>query len=61
MNTTAASRTLRPLCACTLRTAAVLYQSVIVTASDPGVSLGGTHVDEDEVLAADFGQWGLAR
>ena len=35
--------------------------SVIVTASDPGVSLGGTHVDEDEVLAADFGQWGLAR
>ena len=41
--------------------AAVLYQSVIVTASDPGVSLGGTHVDEDDVLAADFGQWDLAR
>jgi hypothetical protein len=41
--------------------AAVLYQSVIVTASDPGISLGGTHVDEDEVLAADFGQWDLAR
>ena len=41
--------------------AAVLYQSVIVTASDPGVSLGGTHVDEDDILAADFGQWDLAR
>ena len=41
--------------------AAVLYQSVIVTASDPGISLGGTHVDEDQVLAADFGQWDLAR
>lgn len=40
---------------------AVLYQNVIVTASDPGVSLGGTHVDEDVVLAADFGQWDLAR
>lgn len=41
--------------------AAVLYQYVIVTASDPGVSLGGTHVDVDEVLAADFGQWDLQR
>lgn len=41
--------------------AAVLYQSVIVTASDPGISLGGTHVDEDDILAADFGQWDLAR
>ncbi len=41
--------------------AAVLYQSVIVTASDPGVSLGGTHVDEDDVLAGDFGQWDLGR
>jgi Domain of unknown function (DUF1906) len=41
--------------------AAVLYQRVIVTASDPGVSLGGTHVDEDGILAADFGQWDLAR
>jgi Domain of unknown function (DUF1906) len=36
---------------------AVLYQVVIVTASDPGVALGGTHVDVNEVLAADFGQW----
>ena len=41
--------------------AAVLYQYVIVTASDPGVALGGTHVDVDEVLAADFGQWDLQR
>ena len=41
--------------------AAVLYQNVIVTAADPGVSLGGTHVDEDDILAADFGQWDLAR
>ena len=41
--------------------AAVLYQYVIVTASDPGVPLGGTHVDVNEVLAADFGQWDLER
>ena len=41
--------------------AAVLYQSIVVTASDPGVLLGGIHVDEDEVLAADFGQWDRGR
>jgi Domain of unknown function (DUF1906) len=41
--------------------AAVLYQRVIVTASDPGISLGGTHVDEDDILAGDYGQWDLAR
>ena len=41
--------------------AAVLYQSVVVTPSDPGVILGGTSVDVDEVLAADFGQWDLDR
>ena len=41
--------------------AAVLYQSVVVTASEPGVALGGTHVDVDEVLAADFGQWDFGR
>jgi hypothetical protein len=40
---------------------AVLFQSVVVTASDPGVRLGGTNVDVDEVLAADFGQWDLDR
>lgn len=41
--------------------AAVLYQSVIVTPSDPGVLIGGIHVDEDDVLAIDFGQWDLGR
>ena len=25
------------------------------------ISLGGTHVDEDDILAADFGQWDLSR
>jgi hypothetical protein len=40
---------------------AVLYQVVVNTPSEPGVVLGGTHVDVDEVLAADFGQWDLAR
>ncbi|MEU9808506.1 DUF1906 domain-containing protein [Mycobacterium sp. NPDC050853] len=41
--------------------AAVLYQSEVVTASDPGVVIDDVHVDVDEVLAADFGQWGLVR
>lgn len=41
--------------------AAVLYQRVIVTASDPGVLIDGTSVDVDDVLAADFGQWDLGR
>ncbi len=41
--------------------AAVLYQSAVFTASDPAVVLGGVHVDVDDVLAADFGQWDLAR
>jgi Domain of unknown function (DUF1906) len=41
--------------------AAVLYQSVVVTPSDPGVILGGTRVDVDEVLATDFGQWDFER
>ena len=40
---------------------AVLYQAVVVSGSEPGVALGGTHVDVDEVLAADFGQWDLDR
>lgn len=40
---------------------AVLYQSVVVSGSDPGIAMGGTHVDENEVLAADFGQWDLDR
>ena len=41
--------------------AAVLYQAVVVTAVDPGALLGGTHVDVNDVLAADFGQWDLDR
>lgn len=44
-----------------LESAVVLYQSVVVTASDPGVLLGGIHVDEDDILAIDFGQWDLER
>ena len=38
--------------------AAVLYQDVIDTASNPGPLVGGIRVDENQVLAADFGQWG---
>jgi Domain of unknown function (DUF1906) len=41
--------------------AAVLYQSTIVTPTDPGVILDGIHVDEDDVLAVDFGQWDYGR
>lgn len=40
---------------------AVLYQAVVDTASSPGAVLGGTHVDVNDVLATDFGQWGLDR
>jgi hypothetical protein len=39
----------------------VLYQRIVVGGSEPGVALGGTHVDVDDVLAADFGQWDLDR
>ncbi|WP_137145710.1 DUF1906 domain-containing protein [Mycolicibacterium sp. CR10] len=42
-------------------TRAVLYQSVVVSGSELGVPIGGTHVDVDEVMAADFGQWDLVR
>jgi len=41
--------------------AAVLYQAEVVTASDPGALIDGVHVDVDDVLAADFGQWDLGR
>src|SRR4051812_42343473 len=41
--------------------AAVLYQSVVVTPSDPGVVVGGISLDVDDVLAPDFGQWDLGR
>ena len=37
--------------------AAVLYQTAVNTSSNPGPLVGGIHVDVDEVLAADFGQW----
>lgn len=41
--------------------AAVLYQDVIDTVSNPGPLVGGVHVDVSEVRADDFGQWGLDR
>jgi hypothetical protein len=41
--------------------AAVLFQSVVFTPSDPGALVGNVHVDEDDVLAADYGQWDLGR
>lgn len=37
--------------------AAVLFQREVVTASDPGAMIGDVHVDVDDVLAPDFGQW----
>jgi hypothetical protein len=40
---------------------AVLYQSRVVTASNPGTVIDGIHVDEDDILALDFGQWDLGR
>lgn len=41
--------------------AAVLFQREVVTATDPGAVIDGVHVDVDDVLAPDFGQWDLAR
>lgn len=41
--------------------AAVLFQSAVNTASTPGPLIGDIHVDTDDVLADDFGQWDLAR
>lgn len=41
--------------------AAVLYQEVVNSPSSPGPLLGGIHVDVDEVLATDFGQWDFDR
>lgn len=41
--------------------AAVLYQEVVNTPSEPGPLLGGIHIDVDEVLAADYGQWDFNR
>ena len=42
-------------------TAAVLYQAVVNSPSEPGPLLGGIHIDVDDVLAADYGQWDLNR
>lgn len=41
--------------------AAVLFQGVIDTPSNPGPLIGSTRVDVNDVLAADFGQWDLDR
>jgi hypothetical protein len=41
--------------------AAVLFQREVVTATDPGFMIDDVHVDVDDVLAPDFGQWDLAR
>ena len=40
---------------------AVLYQGVVNTPSSPGPLIGGIHVDVDDVLATDFGQWDFGR
>ena len=39
--------------------AAVIYQRVVSTASNPGPTVGGLEVDVNDVLAEDFGQWNL--
>ncbi|OBG27305.1 twin-arginine translocation pathway [Mycobacterium alsense] len=39
--------------------AAVLYQRVVSTASNPGPRVGGLEVDVNDVLAGDCGQWNL--
>jgi len=39
--------------------AAVLYQRVIDTASNPGPVVGGIRVDVNDVLAQDCGQWNM--
>lgn len=39
--------------------AAVLYQRVVSTASNPGPRVGGLEVDVNDVLAPDCGQWNL--
>ena len=40
---------------------AVLYQAVVNTPSSPGPLVAGVHVDVDDVLGADYGQWDLGR
>ncbi len=41
--------------------AAVLYQSVVNSPSNPSPLLGGINVDIDDVLATDYGQWDFDR
>lgn len=41
--------------------AAVLFQREVVTATDPGFMIDDIHVDVDDVLAPDFGQWDRVR
>jgi hypothetical protein len=40
---------------------AVLYQSVVKSPETSGPVVGPIHVDVNDVLAADFGQWDFAR
>ena len=39
--------------------AAVLYQRIVATASNPGPLVGGIEVDVNDVLAQDCGQWNM--
>jgi hypothetical protein len=39
--------------------AAVLYQRIVSTASNPGPLVGGQEVDVNDVMARDCGQWNL--
>jgi hypothetical protein len=39
--------------------AAVLYQRIVSTASNPGPVVGGLEVDVNDVMAQDCGQWNL--
>ncbi|SPM26729.1 secreted protein, partial [Mycobacterium terramassiliense] len=41
--------------------AAVLYQTVVNSPSNPSPLLGGINVDIDDVLAPDYGQWDFPR
>lgn len=41
--------------------AAVLFQRVIDTPSNPGPLIDGSSVDVNDILAADYGQWSISR
>lgn len=38
-----------------------LYQRIVDTPATPGPKIDGAAVDVNDILAADFGQWGIAR